>query len=112
MCLFDQGKKTGQVLGVPLVNLAGGLVGGGGFGADESVGAAATFGDVCQIAAVAVDRLVQMLPTKLGQRKPDFLFVRVGKKSAQRSAIGALAGQFVLTAEVGGRLRRGGGTVG
>src|ERR687884_682877 len=63
--LLLQGLKARQILFVTLVNLAGSFVRGGGFCAHQGLRAAAAVGDMREITAVAIDNLMQMLPTLL-----------------------------------------------
>ncbi len=101
-----QRSDSGQVLQVPLVDLAGRFMRRGGFRADQREGSAASLRDMGAIATIGVDDAVQMAAAFLGHGKAGLLAVRIGQEGTQRATVGTLARQLVGTPVVGRLLRR------
>src|SRR4029453_4116799 len=91
--LLLQCLKARQILFVTLVNLAGSFVRGGGFRANQGLRAAAAVGDMREITAVAIDHLMQMLPTLLPHAETMHGLLGVGQECAQLATVATVAGQ-------------------
>lgn len=90
-----------EVLEVSFVYLTRSLVRRCGFDADQSIRTATALGDVCQVAPVAVDDLMQMPAPVLSQSETMLVLVRIRQKSAQLAAILTIAWQLVRPPVIG-----------
>ena len=85
--LHLQSLEAYQIFFVSFMDLEGGLVGCGRFCADQSIGAATAFGDVRQVAFMALNDLMQMLAKLFTYGKTMNGFVGVAQKAAQLAAV-------------------------
>ena len=92
--LLCQCLKARQKLFVTLVHLAGRFVRGCGFRANQGLRAAAAVGDMREITAVAIDHLMQMLPTLLPHAETMHGLLGVGQECAQLATVATVAGQL------------------
>ena len=88
-----------------MINFICRVEGRGCLGTDENVGAADVLGDASAVQTFAVDHIVQVLTTLLGERKSNGFTDRVSQKLRKGSAVGTATVRVAGSAKIRWRLR-------